>query len=242
MRKKTIMTIITAMTAGALIGGGTLAYFTDQDEVTNTFTVGALDIEEKEPDWEDKTDGKKLIPGSVRYKNPTIYNVTTEEKGANACYCRMMVDLLDENNNRIEDQERIDKIWETICYDEDYKWDEQTRTGTSTNLIEGDENGVSRIILERMKRVSPKFVEDTSASIPKGRRIFNYIGDTADNGILKAGSSATLFTTIAIPTEWKQEDLDLIGSYHMVITAQAIQASGFTSAADALAALAREAG
>ncbi len=46
MKKKTILVAaIAVMLVAALVVGGTLAYFTDKDNATNTFTVGNVDIE-----------------------------------------------------------------------------------------------------------------------------------------------------------------------------------------------------
>ena len=46
MKKKTILVAaIAVMLVAALVVGGTLAYFTDKDDATNTFTVGNVNIE-----------------------------------------------------------------------------------------------------------------------------------------------------------------------------------------------------
>ena len=77
---------------------GTLAYFTDRDTVTNTFTVGKIDItlDEKDVDENGKpianaprVDGNeyKLVPGKTYEKDPTI---TVKADSENA-YIRMMV-------------------------------------------------------------------------------------------------------------------------------------------------------
>ena len=43
--KKKILTVALVVALLAIMVTGTLAYFTDQDEVTNTFTVGSVKIE-----------------------------------------------------------------------------------------------------------------------------------------------------------------------------------------------------
>ena len=82
MKKKELVLAAAALMAGALAGGGTLAYFTYSATETNTFTVGALDIDEDEPDWDDDTDGKNLMPGVIRYKNTTVTNTTSARNGS----------------------------------------------------------------------------------------------------------------------------------------------------------------
>ena len=50
---------ITAITAVLLVGSVS-AYFTDQDEKTNTFTVGKVTIDLEEPEWDKKPDEKNM--------------------------------------------------------------------------------------------------------------------------------------------------------------------------------------
>ena len=62
MKKKSIVLAATAlMMAAALVIGGTLAYFTDTDEETNTFTIGNVEIDLKETF---DADNAVLRPGS----------------------------------------------------------------------------------------------------------------------------------------------------------------------------------
>ena len=58
-----------------LFAGSVSAYFTDQDEKVNTFTVGKVTIELEEPKWEKKPDdnGNKIPDEAERMKpNQTI--------------------------------------------------------------------------------------------------------------------------------------------------------------------------
>lgn len=93
MKKKIIaLCLIVALAATAVIGG-TLAYFTDKDAATNTFTVGNVDITLTEPNW-DKTGKDEAItvyPGEPLAKDPTVENT-----GANPCFVRVKVEGLDQ--------------------------------------------------------------------------------------------------------------------------------------------------
>lgn len=76
MKKKiTAIALVVCLVAVAIVGGS-LAYFTDTDAKTNTFTVGNVDITLTEPNWDAalKEDAKAatLIPGRVIAKDPTI--------------------------------------------------------------------------------------------------------------------------------------------------------------------------
>ena len=65
--KKKVFALSLALGALALIlSAGTLAYFSDTDTATNTFTLGKVEIELKETDHEgnDFVQNQKLVPGS----------------------------------------------------------------------------------------------------------------------------------------------------------------------------------
>lgn len=63
----------------------TLAYFTDQKEVTNTFTVGNLEVGLAEPNYPGH--GQKLLPGVTIKKDPTL----TIKKGSEPAYAFMLL-------------------------------------------------------------------------------------------------------------------------------------------------------
>ena len=43
----------------------------------------------------------------------------------------------------------------------------------------------------------------------------------------------TLFTNIAIPTDWNQTQMQKVGNYQLKVTAQAIQSKGFATQSEA---------
>lgn len=75
------------MTAGAMAAmmtvGGVMAYFTDTDEKVNSFTVGRVEIELQEPEWEKKPDedgdgvpdeAENMVPMQTVSKDPKVKN------------------------------------------------------------------------------------------------------------------------------------------------------------------------
>ena len=62
---------------GALGIGGTIAYMTDNESVTNTFTVGKIDVDLTEPSYpgNDSPDVKDLVPNQEVQKDPKVTNV-----------------------------------------------------------------------------------------------------------------------------------------------------------------------
>jgi len=97
--KKRSKVMLTALCAVLLVVGsvfGTIAYFTDSEVVTNTFTVGKVDISMDEADTDDSTaDADRdtankyhLIPGQTYVKDPTIHVAADSE----ACYLFVKVE------------------------------------------------------------------------------------------------------------------------------------------------------
>ena len=94
MNKKKILALclIVCLLATAVVGG-TLAYFTDSEEATNTFTVGNVDIDLTEPTWDatGKAEAKDVYPGEALAKDPTVTN-----NGNNPCFVRVSVEGLNQ--------------------------------------------------------------------------------------------------------------------------------------------------
>ena len=93
MKKKIIaLALVLCMVAVAVVGG-TLAYFTDDDSATNTFTVGNVEIDLTEPNWDEvgEKEAEDAYPGEPLAKDPTVENV-----GANPCFVRVSVSNLDQ--------------------------------------------------------------------------------------------------------------------------------------------------
>lgn len=214
----------------ALSIGGTLAFLTDTEKVTNHFSVGDLDITIDEPKWDDEGtpdddggtpddpsddtpgtpgDGQDLVPGDTREKDPTITAVTGDS------YVRVIVNIQDKAGIAITDAERLDKILKTVYYAEP---------------VLNESNKYSLEQLSGYSTVNSEFklVEDNSSA---GSYCYNY------DGILEEGSSVVLFTNIVIPTDWNQADLAVLGEYQIEIYAQAIQSDNFSGADEAFSAL-----
>ena len=88
MKKKlTAVALVVSMLAIMLVGAS-LAYFTDTDDATNTFTVGNVSIDLTEPKWDaaGSQDAPEVYPTEALAKDPTVTN-----DGANPCFVRIAV-------------------------------------------------------------------------------------------------------------------------------------------------------
>ena len=89
-KKNRIIMSVGILVLGLLICGGSLAFFTSHDEVTNQLNSKTLSIELCEPDWDSigYDMALKAVPGMVIPKDPYIYNSSEA-----AVYVRMKVEL-----------------------------------------------------------------------------------------------------------------------------------------------------
>ena len=84
MKKKlTAVALVVCMLAIMLVGAS-LAYFTDTDEATNTFTMGNVAIDLTEDAWDKYFAGSnevigKLMPGTIYPKDPKVTNTGSED-------------------------------------------------------------------------------------------------------------------------------------------------------------------
>ena len=95
MNKKIAILALSLCMIAAIAVTGTIAYFTDSDAQTNTFTVGNVDIDLSEPNWEKdgggEDQGVDAYPGEPLPKDPTVTNI-----GSNPCFVRIKVTGLDQ--------------------------------------------------------------------------------------------------------------------------------------------------
>ena len=102
MKKKIVALCLCVALAVVAIGGATLAYFTDTDEATNTFTAGNVQIAIKEK-FEQNA---KLLPGTNEI-NKVEKIVDVENTGSEKAFVRVHIavpaDLVDQDINAYND-------------------------------------------------------------------------------------------------------------------------------------------
>lgn len=212
LSKKKVFALALAVCLIATLSLSTLAWFTDDDSVTNNFYIA--DSEDDTPDeifsidvWEDKTpedsddeekiqdkiDYDDILPGDDLYKE-----VNVENTGHYDQYARVIVTVSDAH------------IWQAI-YGEEY------------------------VALN-------KIATDLSADFMPWSIEYNEEADTLTyvlyyNYILKSGDVANLFTNIAIPEDLTREQAsEMAGGFQINVVAQAVQTKNVgNNAAEAFA-------
>ena len=127
-RKSFVLALTAAMMAAALVVGGTLAYFTDTDEATNTFTMGNVDITLNEVfDEENAT----LIPGPANSVNKDVIIENVGDNDAYVWYTWKIPAALDSTDgstgtNNIVHVNSLGRTWDTYRSNPKYWAEGQT--------------------------------------------------------------------------------------------------------------------
>lgn len=130
MKKRTLIILVALVAVFGMAVGGTIAWLTDQTEpITNTFTVGNINIELKETTTE-----FKMVPGVTIAKDPEI----TVRSGSEACYLFVKV----EKSKNLDDF--IDYTMATGWIELEgangvyYRVVDATNSDTTFSVLEGD--------------------------------------------------------------------------------------------------------
>ena len=210
---------------------GTMAYLTSTDTVTNTFTVGKVEIKLDETDVTNPTGPRvqansyKLMPGTTYTKDPTV----TVLNGSEASYVRMKVTF---NNAK----EII-----ALCTDPQFAGDGPTGVENAFPLIrmvkfvEANAAKWDGIIPDNMVDTEDMLGNAKYFAYDKTADTLTYIfyyretvtAPTADVVL------PVLFDSIKVPEWVTGAQLAKLNNFKITVVAEAIQAGSFTDAADA---------
>ncbi len=231
--RKMLMLVMCAMALVAISVGATLAYLTDSEGVTNTFTVGQVGIklDEAKVDANGKEisgDGAErvysneyhLIPGKTYDKDPTI----TVETGSEDCYivAKIVVTGGEQLNNLIKYTETDGTeyigfnhiVTGGIFNDETLEYKTEL---TYTGVTEGWDG--SDVVLTQ--------------SYDANKKEFTFY--VYYKNATEAGTKHVLFEHLVIPGAWTNADIAALEGMQINITAYAMQEAGFGNVFDAFA-------
>ena len=231
MKKKTIALLLVLVMIFGISVGGTIAYLTDKEAVTNTFTVGNVKIKLTETKIENgvatgvriqgsatETVGNQyhLLPGLSYIKDPMV----TIVEGSEESYIRMIVTVTDckdvdaaiteANELRANADPELPAIQLTDMFEgyDDEKWILKNETKTAI----GNEGDYQRTY------------EFWYANPIAGHADNKNGSEDQDNNL------EPLFTTLKVPGEIDNDSLAAIAEMTIVVEAHAIQAAGFDNA------------
>lgn len=149
MKKKTLALVLALTLLVAGVVGGTLAWLTDQtDEVTNTFTVGDINI-----DLTETTTNYKMVPGNTIAKDPTV----TVKANSEACW--LFVQVTESTNLKDFITYAIAEGWTELEAGVYYREVPASAADQAFSVLAGDavtvKSDVTRTMLETAKTDAP---------------------------------------------------------------------------------------
>ena len=212
---------------------GTMAYLTSTDTVTNTFTVGKVEIKLDETDVTNpngprvQANSYKLMPGTTYTKDPTV----TVKAGSEESYVRMKVTF----NNATQII--------ALCTDPDMA-DEVTGVENAfplirmVNFVEANAAKWDGIIPDNMVETEDMLADEYYFDAANDTLTYYfYYKDPvkAPNGDVVL---PVLFDSITVPEWVTGEQLNALNNFQITVVAEAIQAGSFANAGAAWAAFA----
>lgn len=221
---------------------GTMAYLTSTDTVTNTFTVGKVEITLDETDVTNpngprvKANSYKLMPGTTYTKDPTV----TVLKGSEDSYVRMKVTF----NNAAALMEMLPNAdnLEDFTADEIALIKKVAPILFLTNYTAVDSVWLPEYAMLGMEKTlaDPNyFVYD--AANDTVTYIFYYPAMVKAKDVAAADLALEpIFTEISLPEHVTGEQLNALNNFKITVVAEAIQAGSFANAGAAWAAFAEQ--
>ncbi len=211
-----------ALVLGALRLTPTSAYYAASDNTRHMFVLSpGVRISLTEV-WTSE-DGRNIAPGTTVTKRPSITN------NDGPCYARILMRITDTTTGRtldpVRDAQRIKLILGTLWRD------------TKGKIVPG--TPYSQAELGALEGVEPLY-DHANFNEPKylpeaGAYSFEY------KGVMQTTTEQyALFDKVAVPEDYRENDIWLMGDYTISIQAQAIQAAGFDSQSAAMDALGTE--
>jgi len=251
--KKALVALVCAIALVTATFLGTMAYFTSQDTVTNTFTVGKvkIDLDEKNFDGKDK-EGKDnssverddyntyhLIPGVPVEKDPRV----TVEANSEDAYVRMLVNVknMDHLKKAFEKKEAAEGATLTEAeqaFNAKY-WAEDLFLIQS--VVEGWDKDTWKYVGYTSKDVIEKDKDNNDVTVNYGTYEFRYHNKTTPVDYVVKSEQATvldeLFEKVLIDgPDVNNDEIALLADVVIEVEAHAIQKAGFDNADQAWAA------
>ena len=232
MKKKILAIVLCVAMMSIAIISGTLAYFTDTQEQTNTFTAGKVDIilyehiVEKDNDSESASFGDlvateektqqdqsyHLYPAMTVDKDPTI----RVERGSEDAYVGAIVTVTGDIHSLIG----VDG-YDNIDITKLVSGGEVSKTSTQVNGW----NGLSMVY----ETADCVIYQDASGAANNTWVMYVFV-----KAPQAAESTVTLFDTMTIPENWDNEEMAKINGMNITVNAYATQTNGFVDCYTAL--------
>lgn len=216
MKKKiTAVALVVALLAVGIIGG-TLAYFTDTDDATNTFTMGNVGITLTEPSYQGEEGVLHVYPGQTIDKDPTI----AVDEGSEDCWLIATVTISNKSDlyNLFKDTE-VEQNWGLSLAGNGKMVSGGIAGWDVVGNTDGDKSGTMLENTDKTQKVFLTYEEPTG----KDTIVYTFYFKNAQ----EAEASYKLFTSVNIPTIIDNGDIT-DGTLSVTVNAYAIQEKGFS--------------
>lgn len=260
MKKKTILVAaIAVMLVAALVVGGTLAYFTDTDTETNTFTMGNVSIDLNEQQKGENgpvpfVQNKQLVPGKSNDGNAvskivTVTNTSTNNDAWVWVELKIPAYLVsaDYKTDPHKDESKNALHWNSYgCFNVEYNSGNYWSLATSDGIVGADK----KVTDSNMVAVEDGLWNDYEyvKTVNEGGTDYVVIRTTMDNKLPAGKTSLPCLAQVYM--DWRVTTSDDGSKYNLpdgstistalpwnvIVTAYAIQADGFNTVDDAVAA------
>lgn len=260
MKKKTILVAaIAVMLVAALVVGGTLAYFTDTDTKTNTFTVGNVSIDLKEQQKVENGGlvpfdaSKQLVPGKSNDGNAVSKIVTvtnTSEHNDAWVWVELKIPaylVSADYKTAHKDESKNALHWNSYgCFNVEYNDGNYWKLATSDGIVGADHKVTNpkMVAVEDGLWNDYKYVDTVNEGGTEYVVIRTTMKNTLPAGMTSLPCLAQVYmdwrvTTNEDGTQYILPDGSTIPTaspWNVIVTAYAIQADGFNSVDEAVAA------
>lgn len=223
MKKKITTLVLLAALLTIVIGGATLAYFTDEDEATNTFTVGnvAIDLHEANKDEVPLVDAEYhawledqvLMPGD-NSTNTIAKRIYIENTGASDAYVRVHIAIPSVLDNLTDASYNLLHFNYTALSVGEGKWDWSKTTGAP---YEADWN----------------YYVATVDGIEYNIYVVTYEGILSKDAMTEDAMHQVYLYKDVTNEDIEKADETLDGNWNILVFAEGVQTAGFTNAYEA---------
>ncbi len=231
-KKNTGKAIVAGGLACALGVGGMLAFFVDTDTATNAFKIGEdLDIEVVEPQW-DPENAKDLVPTQSVAKNPMLVNAAPYEAymWADVVCPWASVKCVGEDG-AAEATAQARGLFELTGLSN--KWVSQHKEGDE-GVTKDPTTGLYGIVDDTAGTITFRFLlNDAVAGKTESSPEYNE-NAVAGAGVVKGTATDPIFTAAKLVN--LVEGQNQAGIKNIVVNGYGVQAEGFDTAAEAMAA------
>ena len=214
MKKKVLALSIVMVLLAIAVVGGSLAWFTDTDYNTNTFTVGSVKIRQDEEFDTDKA--SNLMP---------VFGTFDEEKYAQDNYIKKKVTVLNTGKNDAFVQTFVAMPKDLVDNEVlGFIYNEDTAAGTWTRM---DDTAIIGEVEHAVYRFRYKEALEPGERTPTSLEYMYIYSDVNANTYDLIGDDSTTDTIYLVKGTDEIDTVNIINGLHVYVASQAVQAEGF---------------